>query len=254
MTALNCLRDEDGEQFERRAAEADERLADVVAAITGEKREHQPRHTFPDPESARRSLRCMVHLALHLTAYDLDLLDVRRTLRDRSAPAEPHHLGERLVAAGFELNTAVRFPAADGVSQTFTVAEQATRHCDPLVRASLKAAKYALAPSPFGLINDVTIMLGRSEYHRHLTDVARLVAALRPFARPVASGPSRPVLSGDFHSRRRPGARRRVVVSTPRIGEPAESRPSVEAPSVSIADEVARTPLRIRRRGRRMGL
>ncbi|MFF4055647.1 hypothetical protein ACFYZ8_41905 [Streptomyces sp. NPDC001668] len=254
MKALKYLRDDDGEQYERWSAEAAERLVDVVAAITGEKREEQPRITFSDPESARRSLRCMVHLALHLTAYDLDLVDVRRCLRDRSAPVEPHHLGERLVAAGFDLNTAVRFPTADGVSQTFTVAEQATRDCDPKVKAGLKAVKYALAPSPFGLVNDVTTMLGRAEYHRHLTDVAKLVAALRPSVSPVESGPSRPVSSRHLYSGRRPGARRRAASSTPRIGEPAESRRSIEVPSAPIAAEATRKQLRIRPRGPRMSL
>ncbi|MFE3031164.1 hypothetical protein ACFXKY_05905 [Streptomyces canus] len=177
LSALACTRG-GADGFERSAAEADERLVDLMAVITGEKREHQRRRTFTEPEQARGTLRCMLGLATELTAHDLDMEDVRGTFRGRCVPVEPRHLGERLAAAGFDLNTAARFPSSDSLHQAFTVADQATRNCGSLLKAGLKAAKYAFAPSAFGVINDVTAMLGRAEYQRHLRDLARAVARL----------------------------------------------------------------------------
>ncbi|MEU6350973.1 hypothetical protein ABZ896_16800 [Streptomyces sp. NPDC047072] len=189
LSALALLDGPHAEDFGRRAAEADERLVDLMAAITGEKREHQRRRIFSDPRRARGTLRCMLDLATALTAYDLDLADVRATFRRRSVPVEPRHFGERLVGAGFDLNTAVRFPSADGVHQAFTVADQVTRGCDPLVRGGLKALKYAVAPTAFTVINDVTAMLGRAEYQRHVRDLVRTLAELgaaAPTIEPIA--------------------------------------------------------------------
>lgn len=176
----------------RRAAEADERLVDLVTVITGEKREHQPRRTFSDPRRARALLRCVVGPATALTAYDLDMADVRATFRQRRVPVEPRHFGERLVSAGFELNTAVRFPSADGLHQAFTVADQVTRGCDPLLKGGLKALKYAVAPTAFGVLNDVTAMLGEAEYRRHVDVLAKYIADLHSSTHPAENAPRVP--------------------------------------------------------------
>ncbi|MFI6564083.1 hypothetical protein [Streptomyces sp. NPDC050534] len=169
--ARHCV-DGPREDLERRAREADECLADLRAAVTGEERDHRPRRALS--ENARERLGLMLKLAAKLTACDLAIDDVRSTFRSRHVSTLSRGFGEQLATAAFDVHTVVSFPAADPISQAFTLTQQATRNSSAFTKGCLKAAKYALAPSPVGLINDATAILGEAVYQSHIDDLVEL--------------------------------------------------------------------------------